>query len=60
MLSVGYVKEEPVLAGDREISAEPVFGTRQRVRQRDLAERPLRLCPACFDRGGACTGGQTT
>jgi iron complex outermembrane recepter protein len=27
MLGVGYVKEEPVLAGDREISAVPVFGS---------------------------------
>jgi iron complex outermembrane recepter protein len=27
MLGVGYVQEEPVLAGDREISAVPVFGS---------------------------------
>ncbi|MCF7222534.1 TonB-dependent receptor [Marilutibacter chinensis] len=27
MLGVGYVKEEPVWAGDREISAVPVFGS---------------------------------
>jgi iron complex outermembrane recepter protein len=27
MLGVGYVKEEPVMAGDREISAVPVFGS---------------------------------
>ena len=27
MFGVGYVKEEPVMAGDREISAVPVFGS---------------------------------
>lgn len=27
MFGAGYVKEEPVMAGDREISAVPVFGT---------------------------------
>jgi outer membrane receptor protein involved in Fe transport len=27
MFGAGYVKEEPVFAGEREISAEPVFGT---------------------------------
>jgi len=27
MVGFGYVKEEPVMAGDRAISAEPVFGT---------------------------------
>lgn len=27
LLSVGYVKEEPVMAGDREISAVPVYNT---------------------------------
>jgi iron complex outermembrane receptor protein len=27
MFGAGYVKEEPVMAGDREISAEPTFGT---------------------------------
>lgn len=27
MLGVGYVKEEPVFAGDREISAVPIFGS---------------------------------
>ncbi|MFZ5657381.1 MAG: TonB-dependent receptor domain-containing protein [Pseudomonadota bacterium] len=27
MFGVGYVKEEPVMAGDRRISAEPTFGT---------------------------------
>jgi iron complex outermembrane recepter protein len=27
MLGIGYVKEEPVFAGDREISAVPVFGS---------------------------------
>lgn len=27
LLGVGYVKEEPVMAGNREISAVPVFGT---------------------------------
>ena len=27
MLGIGYVKEDPVMAGDREISAVPVFGS---------------------------------
>ena len=27
IMGVGYVKEEPVFAGDRDVSAEPVFGT---------------------------------
>jgi outer membrane receptor protein involved in Fe transport len=27
LLGAGYVKEEPVMAGDREVSAVPVFGT---------------------------------
>ncbi|UNK50785.1 TonB-dependent receptor [Lysobacter sp. S4-A87] len=46
MLGVGYVKEEPVMAGDREISKEPVFGSRPGTRG-SLANVPANV--AIFD-----------
>ena len=58
MLGVGYVKEEPVWAGDREISAEPVFGTGSAFGSTTSPDGRFALCSGVFT-PGACSVGQT-
>ena len=58
MLGVGYVKEEPVWAGDREISAEPVAGTGAAFGSTTSPDGRFALCSGVFT-PGACSVGQT-
>ncbi len=60
MLGFGWVKEEPVMAGDREISAEPVFGTGNAFGSGTTPGGRFALCPGGFDTAtNTCPGGQT-
>jgi iron complex outermembrane receptor protein len=60
MLGVGYVKEEPVHAGDREISAEPVFGTGTAFGSTTSPGGRFALCGGTFDPlTGTCSVPQT-
>jgi iron complex outermembrane recepter protein len=58
MLGIGYVKEEPVWAGDREISSEPVFGTGSAFGSTTSPDGRFALCSGVFT-PGACSVGQT-
>jgi iron complex outermembrane receptor protein len=49
MLGVGYVKEEPVLAGDREISEFPVFKTGTAFGSSTTPDGRFALCTGTFD-----------
>lgn len=49
MLGVGYVKEDPVMAGDREISAVPVFGTGLAFGSSTGPGGRFALCTGVFD-----------
>ena len=49
MLGFGWVKEEPVMAGDREISAEPVFGTGNSFGSGTTPGGRFALCSETFD-----------
>ena len=46
MFGAAYVKEEPVMAGDRAISAEPVFGTGTALGSSTSPDGRFALCPA--------------
>ncbi|MDG2519076.1 TonB-dependent receptor [Lysobacter soli] len=60
MLGFGYVKEEPVMAGDRFISKEPVYQTGNFFGSGTSPNGRFALCPGGYDpAAGACTGGQT-
>jgi iron complex outermembrane receptor protein len=58
MLGVGYVKEEPVWAGDREISSEPVAGTGAAFGSTTSPDGRFALCSGVFS-AGTCSVGQT-
>ncbi|MFC5571607.1 TonB-dependent receptor plug domain-containing protein, partial [Lysobacter yangpyeongensis] len=58
MLGVGYVKEEPVWAGDRDISKEPVAGTGAAFGSTTSPDGRFALCSGVFT-PGACSVGQT-
>src|SRR5688500_5557687 len=49
MLGFGYVKEEPVMAGDREISAEPVYRTGNAFGSGTTPGGRFALCPGGFN-----------
>jgi len=60
MLGIGYVKEEPVWAGDREISKEPVFGTGAAFGSSTTPYGRYALCTGVFSPAtGTCAGGET-
>ncbi|SFK38692.1 TonB-dependent receptor domain-containing protein [Lysobacter sp. cf310] len=58
MLGFGYVKEEPVMAGDRYISKEPIIGTGNAFGSGTSPGGRFALCPGGYV-NGACTGAQT-
>lgn len=57
MFGMGYVKEDPVMAGDREISAVPTF--RVGGGSSTIPNGRFALCPGGFV-NGVCTGGTQT
>jgi outer membrane receptor protein involved in Fe transport len=60
LLGVGYVKEEPVMAGDREISAVPVFGTGLAFGSSTGPGGRFAVCNGTFNpTTGTCSGTQT-
>lgn len=60
LLAVGYVKEEPVMAGDREISAVPVFGTGIAFGSSTGPGGRFAVCNGTWNPStGACSGTQT-
>ncbi len=60
MLGFGYVKEEPVMAGDREISAEPVYRTGNAFGSGTTPGGRFALCPGGFNSAtNTCNGSQT-
>ncbi|QNP41224.1 TonB-dependent receptor domain-containing protein [Lysobacter solisilvae (ex Woo and Kim 2020)] len=60
MLGFGYVKEEPVMAGDRDISKEPVFGTGNVFGSGTSPGGRFALCPGGFNTAtNLCNGAQT-
>ena len=58
MFGAGYVKEDPVMAGDREISAVPVFGTGVSLGSTTTPNGRFALCSGTFS-PGACSVGET-
>lgn len=58
LFGASYVKEEPVMAGDRAISAVPVFGTGSDFGSSTTPNGRFALCPGVFT-PGACSVGQT-
>lgn len=58
MFGMGYVKEDPVLAGDREISAFPTFRTGTNFGSSTSPGGRFAVCNGTFS-GGVCTGTQT-
>ena len=58
MFGAGYVKEDPVMAGDREISAVPVFGTGVAFGSTTTPNGRFALCSGTFS-PGACSVGET-
>ncbi|HKX94936.1 MAG TPA: TonB-dependent receptor plug domain-containing protein, partial [Methylibium sp.] len=58
MLGFGYVKEEPVMAGDRKISKEPIIWTGNAFGSGTSPGGRFALCPGGYV-NGACTGAQT-
>jgi iron complex outermembrane receptor protein len=60
MLGFGYVKEDPVLAGDRYISKEPIYTTGNFYGSGTSPDGRFALCPGGYNAAkGACTGAQT-
>lgn len=61
LFGAGYVKEDPVMAGDRAISAVPIFGTGPSFNSSTIPNGRFALCPSGVvdPTSGACTGGQT-
>jgi iron complex outermembrane receptor protein len=60
MLGFGYVKEEPVLAGDRYISKEPTYTTGNFYGSGTSPDGRFALCPGGYNPAkGVCNGGQT-
>ncbi|HEY5849346.1 MAG TPA: TonB-dependent receptor, partial [Lysobacter sp.] len=60
MLGYGYVKEEPVMAGDRYISKEPTYTTGNFFGSGTSPDGRFALCPGGYNPSThVCTGGQT-
>jgi iron complex outermembrane recepter protein len=60
MFGAGYVKEEPVMAGDREISAVPTFGTGVSFGSSTTPNGRFALCTGVIDPiSGQCSVGET-
>jgi len=60
MLGYGYVKEEPVMAGDRYISKEPTYTTGNFFGSGTSPNGRFALCPGGYNPAtNTCTGGQT-
>ncbi len=60
MMGISYVKEEPVMAGDRSISKEPVFGTGTAFGSTTSPFGRFAVCAGGFNAStGVCTGPQT-
>jgi iron complex outermembrane receptor protein len=60
MLGYGYVKEEPVMAGDRYISKEPTYTTGNQLGSGTSPNGRFALCPGGYNiNTNACTGAQT-
>jgi iron complex outermembrane receptor protein len=60
MLGFDYVKEEPVLAGDRHISKEPTYTTGNFYGSGTSPDGRFALCPGGYNPAkGVCSGGQT-
>ena len=57
MFTAGYVEEDPVFAGDREISAEPTFGTGTSFGSSTTPFGRFQVCRGTFNNNGACVGG---
>ena len=59
-LGFGYVKEDPVMAGDRYISKEPTYTTGNVFGSGTSPDGRFALCPGGYNTGTlSCTGGQT-
>ena len=58
MFGMGYVKEEPVMAGDRTISAEPIFRTGTALGSSTTPGGRFAVCSTPVV-NGVCTGTQT-
>jgi iron complex outermembrane receptor protein len=59
MMGFGYVKEEPVHAGDRDISKEPIVGTGNAFGSGTSPNGRFALCPGGFNvNTNTCTGPQ--
>ncbi|HEY0503101.1 MAG TPA: TonB-dependent receptor [Lysobacter sp.] len=60
MLGYGYVKEEPVMAGDRYISKEPTYTTGNFFGSGTSPNGRFALCPGGYNPAtNTCVGGQT-
>lgn len=60
MLGVGYVKEDPVMAGDREISEFPIYGTGKALGSTTTPNGRFAVCNGTFNpTTGVCTGGES-
>ncbi|WP_119718840.1 TonB-dependent receptor plug domain-containing protein [Cognatilysobacter tabacisoli] len=60
MMGFGYVKEEPVMAGDRYISKEPLYRTGNAFGSGTSPNGRFALCPGGYNPSTrSCTGGQT-
>jgi iron complex outermembrane receptor protein len=60
MLGVGYVKEAPVMAGNRDISAEPIFGTGTSFGSSTGPAGRFAVCNGTWNpSNGSCSGTQT-
>jgi len=60
MFGVGYVKEDPVMGGDREISKEPVAGTGAAFGSSTTPNGRFALCNGTYDPvEGLCSTGET-
>ena len=60
MMGFGWVKEEPVMAGDRDISKEPVVGTGNAFGSGTSPGGRFSLCPGGFNTAtNLCNGSQT-
>ena len=61
MLGFGYVKEEPVMAGDRYISKEPIYTTGASFGSGTSPNGRFALCPGGYNPATrSCTGGNAT
>ncbi|AXK71350.1 TonB-dependent receptor [Lysobacter sp. TY2-98] len=59
MFGAGYVKEEPVMAGDREISAEPTYHTGVAFGSSTTPAGRFALCTGTYSAATGCSVGET-